>query len=89
MLFRSLTLSCKNVYVDRNTIALTAIIAESVIATDGDDIGSLPVFREDDTLGNYAKTCKAFLEGNTVLGDKIKEMKVNNELLPIKYKFRK
>ncbi|CAL8254549.1 unnamed protein product [Boreogadus saida] len=86
---RSMGLSCEVLNVDRNTIALTAIIAEIFIGAEGEDFGQLPVFIEGDTVGNYAKTCKAFLEGNQLLGEKIKKMKKNSELLPIKYKFRK
>lgn len=85
---RSVSLSCRTLDVDRNTIALTAIIAEIVIAAEGENFGPLPVFKED-TVGNYAKTCKAFLEGNKPLGEKINKMKQDSELLPIKYKFRK
>ena len=86
---RSMSLSCEVLNVDRNTIALTAIIAETFIGAEGQDFGQLPVFMEGDTVGNYAKTCKAFLEGNQLLGEKIKKMKNNSELLPMKYKFRK
>lgn len=85
---RSVSLSCKTLDVDRNTIALTAIIADIVIAAEDENFGQLPVFTEEDTLGNYAKACKAFLEGNKPLGEKIKKMKKDSDLLPIKYKFR-
>ena len=57
---RSMSLSCEALNVDRNTIALTAIIAEIFIGAEGEDFGQLPVFIEGDTVGNYAKTCKAF-----------------------------
>ncbi|CAL8342147.1 unnamed protein product [Arctogadus glacialis] len=67
---RSMSLSCEVLNVDRNTIALTAIIAEIFIGAEGEDFGQLPVFIEGDTVGNYAKTCKAFLEGNQLLGEK-------------------
>ena len=86
---RSVNLSCQTLDVDRNTIALTAIIAEIMIATEGENFGPLPAFTEGDTVGNYAKTCKDFLEGNKPLGDKITKMKKESELLPMKYKFRK
>lgn len=69
---RSVSLSCKSLSVDRNTIALTAIIAEVLIAAEGEDFGLLPEFTEEDTIGNYAKTCKTFLEGNKPLEEKIK-----------------
>ncbi|XP_051249102.1 coiled-coil domain-containing protein 106-like [Dicentrarchus labrax] len=68
---RSISLSCESLSVDRNTIALTAIIAEVWFATEGEDFGLLPEFTEEDTLGNYAKTCKTFLEGNNPLEEKI------------------
>ncbi|XP_070842700.1 coiled-coil domain-containing protein 106-like [Chaetodon trifascialis] len=61
---RSVSLSCKSLSVDRNTIALTAIIAEVLIAAEGEDFRLLPEFTEEDTIGNYAKTCKTFLEGS-------------------------
>ena len=86
---RSMSLSCITLDMDRNTITLTAVIAEIVIAAEGENFGPLPVFKEEDTVGNYAKTCKAFLEGNKPLGGKIKKMKEDSDLLPIKYKFRK
>ncbi|XP_035533261.1 coiled-coil domain-containing protein 106-like, partial [Morone saxatilis] len=59
---RSISLSCESLSVDRNTIALTAIIAEVWIAAEGEDFGLLPEFTEEDTVGKYAKTCKTFLE---------------------------
>ncbi|XP_051260345.1 coiled-coil domain-containing protein 106-like [Dicentrarchus labrax] len=68
---RSISLSCETLSVDRNTIALMAIIAEVWIAAEGEDFGLLPEFTEEDTLGNYAKTCKTFLEGNNPLEEKI------------------
>ena len=86
---RSMSLSCKALNVDRNTIALTAIIAEILIGAEGEDFGQLPVFIEGDTVGNYAKTCKAVFEGNHLLGKIIKTLKNNSELLPIKCKFQK
>ena len=85
---RSVTISCENLNVDRNTIALTAVIAE-VIAAQEQDIGPLPEFREDETLNNFAQRCKAFLDGQEELREKIKELKKWSELLPIKQKFCK
>ncbi|CAL8269969.1 unnamed protein product [Arctogadus glacialis] len=84
---RSMSLSCEALNVDRNTIALTAIIAKIFIGAEGEDFGQLPVFIEGETVGNYAKTCKAFLEGNQLLRKKKKKKKNNSELLPMKYKF--
>ncbi len=74
--------------VDRNTIALIAVIAEVLIAAESEDYGLLPEFTEGDTVGNFAKTCKTFLEGNKRLEEKINQMKKKSEL-PIKCKFRK
>lgn len=84
-----MTVSCKRLDVDRNTIALTAIIAEVLIASEGESLGPLPAFTDEDTISTFAKTCKDFLEENQCLREKIKQMKKDSELLPIKYKFRK
>ncbi len=65
--------------MDRNTIALTAVIADIMITSEGEDLGPQPVFTKEDTVANFAKTCKDFLEDN----------KQESELLPIKYTFRK
>jgi len=86
---RSMSLSCNTMNVDRNTIALTAVIAEVMIAAEGENFGPLPTFTDDDTISSFAKTCKAFLEENRPLEEKIKIMKKNSELLPIKWKFHK
>ena len=86
---RSVTVSCEKLSVDRNTIALTAVIAEVIIAAQEQDIGPLPEFREDETLNNFAQRCKAFLDGKEELREKIKELKKRSELLPVKQKFRK
>ncbi|XP_036449603.1 digestive cysteine proteinase 3-like [Colossoma macropomum] len=60
---------------NRNTIALTAVIAEVIIAVQEQDIGPLPEFRENETLNNFAQRCKAFLDGKEELREKIKELK--------------
>ncbi|KAM4533889.1 uncharacterized protein PAE49_015997 isoform 1-T1 [Odontesthes bonariensis] len=86
---RSLNLSCKSLDVDRNTIALSAVIADIMIASEGEDFGPLPVFTEGDTVASFAKTCMNFIDTNKRLEEKIKRMKKESELLPIKYKFRK
>uniref|UniRef100_A0A3B1IXX1 Coiled-coil domain containing 106b n=1 Tax=Astyanax mexicanus TaxID=7994 RepID=A0A3B1IXX1_ASTMX len=86
---RSVTVSCEKLNVDRNTIALTVIIAEVTIAAQGQDIGLVPEFREDETLNHFAQRCKAFLDENEELRDKIKELKKRSELIPIKQKFRR
>lgn len=83
---RSVSHSCKQHSVDRNTIALTAIIAElQIIATPELHI---PEF-QGETLQKYAKKCKDYLDTKPEVMSKITEMKHNRELLPIKYKFRK
>lgn len=83
---RSVSHSCKQHSVDRNTIALTAIIAElQIIATPELHI---PEF-QGGTLQKYAKKCKEYMDANPEVMSRITEMKRNRELLPIRYKFRK
>ncbi|XP_065131599.1 uncharacterized protein [Paramisgurnus dabryanus] len=83
---RSVSHSCKQHNVDRNTIALTAIIAElQIIATPELHI---PEF-QGGTLQKYAKECKEYMDTNPEVFNKINEMKRKRELLPIRYKFRK
>ncbi|XP_059420333.1 coiled-coil domain-containing protein 106-like [Carassius carassius] len=83
---RSVSRSCKLHNVDRNTIALTAIIAElQIIATPELHI---PEF-QGGTLQKFAKKCKEYLDTKPEVMSKITEMKQNRELLPIGYKFRK
>ncbi|KAM4592077.1 uncharacterized protein PAE49_020713 isoform 2-T2 [Odontesthes bonariensis] len=60
-----------------------------MIASEGEDFGPLPVFTEGDTVASFAKTCMNFIDTNKRLEEKIKRMKKESELLPIKYKFRK
>ena len=86
---RSLNLSCKTLVVDRNTIALTAVIADIMIASEGEDFGAVTVFTIEDTVASFAKTCKDFVDTNKPLEEKNMKMKKESELLPIKYKFRK
>ncbi|XP_078030960.1 coiled-coil domain-containing protein 106-like [Epinephelus lanceolatus] len=86
---RSMTNTCEELGVDRNTIAGTAVIADVMIATEGADFGELPLFKEKQTLANYAKLCKAFVDANKPLQEKIEKMRKATELLPIKYKMPK
>ncbi|XP_049917947.1 uncharacterized protein LOC126400967 isoform X2 [Epinephelus moara] len=85
----SMTNTCEELGVDRNTIAGTAVIADVMIATEGADFGELPLFKEKQTLANYAKLCKAFVDANKPLQEKIEKMRKATELLPIKYKMPK
>lgn len=86
---RSMTNTCEELRVDRNTIAGTAVIADVLIATEGEDFGEVPLFKEKQTLANYAKLCKAFVDANKPLLEKIEKMRKATELLPIKYKMPK
>ncbi|KAG9339421.1 hypothetical protein JZ751_023817 [Albula glossodonta] len=79
---RSISLSCESLSVDKNTITLTAIIAEVLIVAEGEDFRHPPEFTEEDTVGNYAKTCKTFLEGNKPLEEKIKQLKTSLSCYP-------
>lgn len=56
---------------------------------EGEDFGQLPVFTKQDIVASFEKTCKDFIDTNKDLEEKIKTMKKESELLPIKYKFRK
>ena len=85
---RSMTNTCEELGVDRNTIAGTAVIADVMIATEGADFGE-PLFKEKQTLANYAKLCKAFLDANKPLQEQIEKMRKATELLPIKYRMLK
>uniref|UniRef100_A0A3B1J4N5 Coiled-coil domain containing 106b n=1 Tax=Astyanax mexicanus TaxID=7994 RepID=A0A3B1J4N5_ASTMX len=83
---KSVSRSCERSNIDRNTIALTAIIAElQIVATPELQI---PEF-QGGTLQQYAQRCKEYLDSNPNLALKIEEMKKKHSLLPIKYKFRK
>ena len=84
-----MTNTCEELGVDRNTIAGTAVIADVMIATEGADFGELPLFKEKQTLANYAKLCKAFLDANKPLQEQIEKMRKATELLPIKYRMLK
>ncbi|XP_073318753.1 uncharacterized protein [Pagrus major] len=86
---RSMTNTCEQLGVDRNTIAGTAVIADVIMATEGEDFGELPLFKEKQTLANYAKLCKEFVDANKPLQEKIEKMRKATELLPIKYKIPK
>lgn len=81
---RSLRSSCEYHDVDRNTIALTAVIAEMFLAAD-EEKGRIPKFTGP-KLTQYANECKAFLDTEPQLKERIKKMKQNVELLPVSYK---
>lgn len=78
-------MSCQRMSVDRNTIALTAIIAEIMIAAPD----NLPPYEEGEKLSDFCKKCKAVLDRNPDVHEKIKSMKKKSELLPTAYKFSK
>ncbi|KAL2099937.1 hypothetical protein ACEWY4_004331 [Coilia grayii] len=81
---RSLRSSCEYHDVDRNTIALTAVIAEMFLAAD-EEKGRIPKFTGP-KLMQYANECKAFLDTEPQLKERIQKMKQNGELLPVSYK---
>ncbi|XP_059213117.1 coiled-coil domain-containing protein 106-like [Centropristis striata] len=82
---RSVGLACRKFGIDRNTIALTGIIAEMKIA--GPE--KMPPFDDGDTLAGYSKKCKAVLQEDEELMKKIDSMKKTADLLPIAHKFNK
>ncbi|CAJ1053106.1 coiled-coil domain-containing protein 106-like isoform X2 [Xyrichtys novacula] len=52
----SMTNTCEELGVDRNTTAGSAVIADVMIAIDGADFGELPLFKEEQTLAqNYTR----------------------------------
>lgn len=81
---RSLGNSCQRHDVDRNTIALTAVIAEVLIAV-GEEKERMPKFTGQ-TLKQFAKECKEFVDNEPGLMENIKKMKEKGELLPLTYK---
>ncbi|KAL7402138.1 hypothetical protein ABVT39_010324 [Epinephelus coioides] len=86
---RSIPETCRAFDLDRNTIAGTAVIADVLIAGEGGDFGELPIIAEKQSLASFAKACKAFLDANPTLKEKVDKMRKANELLTIKYKFQK
>lgn len=87
---RSLTKTCVALGVDKNTIALTAVIADVIIAGgESGEYGELTPIGKKQTLAAYAKVCKAFLDDSPPLQQKIYEMRKATELLTITYKFNK
>ena len=86
---RSIPETCRAFDLDRNTIAGTAVIADVLIAGEGGDFGELPIIAEKQSLASFAKVCKAFLDANPTLKEKVDKMRKANELLTIKYKFQK
>nr|XP_033492164.1 coiled-coil domain-containing protein 106-like [Epinephelus lanceolatus] len=86
---RSIPETCRAFDLDRNTIAGTAVIADVLIAGEGGGWGELPIIAEKQSLASFAKVCKAFLDANPTLKEKVDKMRKANELLTIKYKFQK
>ena len=85
-----MTKSCKDLGVDKNTIAGTAVIADVIIAGGEDgEFGELPPIGKKQTLAEYAKVCKAFLDNSPPLQKKMEDMRKTNELLTISYRFQK
>ena len=83
---RSVTRSCERHDVDRNTIAMTAVIAEVYIAATEEEV-RIPKFAGSQLM-SYAKEWKAFFDNEPQLQEKIKQMKDNAELLPVAYKVK-
>ncbi|XP_073725970.1 coiled-coil domain-containing protein 106-like [Misgurnus anguillicaudatus] len=84
---KSIPESLKKHKVDKTTLALTNIIAEVAIASDGEDF-TVPPYTAGTTLQSYAKDLLKFLSSCPQLKSKIEKMKAANKLLPIKNKFR-
>lgn len=81
----SKTKAFKTVGVDRNTLALSAPLAEISIAFPK-ILKSLPHFNsKKDKLLEYSKCCA---ESTPEVTTKIEELKAKGKLLPIKYKYR-
>ncbi|CAJ1087315.1 coiled-coil domain-containing protein 106-like [Xyrichtys novacula] len=84
---RSLTKTCQAFGIYKNTIALTAVIADVIIAGgESRKYGELTPIAKKQTLADYAKVCKAFLDDSPPLQQKIDEMRKATELLTITYK---
>lgn len=86
---RSIPKCCEAFGLDRNTIAGSAVIADVHIAGEGGAFGELPKIEEKQSLASYAKVCKAFLDANPTLQDKVAKLRESKELLTIKYKIKK
>ncbi|XP_068071719.1 uncharacterized protein [Danio rerio] len=82
----SMTRAFTKVGVDRNTLALSAVIAEIQIV-DPEFYRSLPQFQpQQEKLFEFAQRCSEAL--NTEVKASIFSAKQSGKLLPIKYKFR-
>ncbi|XP_056308756.1 coiled-coil domain-containing protein 106-like [Danio aesculapii] len=82
----SISKACAKVGVDRNTLALTAVVAE-IQLVDAEFYRSIPKFRtKEEKLFDFAKRCLQSL--TTDLKSVIENAKQERKLLPIKYKFR-
>ncbi|CAJ1081785.1 coiled-coil domain-containing protein 106-like [Xyrichtys novacula] len=86
---RSIPEICRAFDLDRNTIAGTTVIGDVLIAGEGGDFGELPIIPEKQSLASFAKVCKAFLDANPTLKEKVDKMRKANELLTITYKLHK
>ncbi|XP_048027294.1 coiled-coil domain-containing protein 106-like [Megalobrama amblycephala] len=82
----SMTKAFKMVGVDRNTLALSAPLAEIAIACPK-FLKSLPPFNlRKEKLLDYSKRCAESMTPE--VSTKIEELKAKGKLLPIKYKYR-
>ncbi|KAM9782952.1 coiled-coil domain-containing protein 106-like [Neosynchiropus ocellatus] len=84
---RSISRSLQIHSIDRNMLALTSPIAELLLVAPEKlaEVGEFDSSKEK--LLEYARRCYASMDAP--MHTKIKEMKNNNKLLPITYKFRK
>ncbi|KAG1954693.1 coiled-coil domain-containing protein 106-like isoform X2 [Pimephales promelas] len=82
----SISKACTKVGVDRNTLALTAVVAE-IQLVDPEFYRSIPKFRlKDEKLCDFAKRCLQSMTAD--LKSTIENAKKERKLLPITYKLR-
>ncbi|CAM4712198.1 unnamed protein product [Leuciscus chuanchicus] len=82
----SISKACTKVGVDRNTLALTAVVAE-IQLVDPEFYRSISKFRvKEEKLCDFAKRCLQSLTAD--LRSDIEKSKKERKLLPIKYKLR-
>ncbi|XP_049329318.1 vitellogenin-2-like [Astyanax mexicanus] len=77
----------KKHHVEKTTMALTSIIAEVKIASEGENF-PVPLYKEGTTLKEFTVKLKRLVESCPALNSKIAELKRCNKLLPLKWKFR-
>ncbi|XP_056148494.1 uncharacterized protein LOC130123376 [Lampris incognitus] len=82
----SFTMACNKLSVSKETIKMTAIIAEVDMFV---PLDKKPPYKNGEPLAGYAKTCKAFLEQNQDIAQDLEARRKRKELLPLKYKFNK